>query len=292
MGLSQLPTSGGHPQTNGLVERFNRTLKQMLRKVVNNKGRNWDKLLGGVLFAYRSTPHQSTGETPFYLLYGRKPNLPTALDLTLPMPRFPVVESDYARALEKELKEARAVAKKNVEVAQRRQKMYYDREAKDNGLEIGDFVMLKVQPKYKLDRRYKGPFVIKSLTNTNAVIYIKGDKNPEELNVSRQCLSKCVEAMSNAKPWIGQSGKLRKRRVIRKPSLPVEQPVKELDSSQPTPIVTRHSHQVRRPARFSVIKHDTPEGPSSKGRGGCGTNVEKETRVKAERESRDKPAQE
>ena len=78
MGMTQLPTSGGHPQTNGLVERFNRTLKQMLSKLVNKNGRNWDKMLGGVLFAYRSTPHQSTGMSPFYLLYGRDPKLPSA----------------------------------------------------------------------------------------------------------------------------------------------------------------------------------------------------------------------
>ena len=75
MGITQLPTSGGHPQANGLVERFNRTLKQMLCKLVSNKGCNWDKLLGGVLFAYRTTPHQSTGVSPFYLLYGREANL-------------------------------------------------------------------------------------------------------------------------------------------------------------------------------------------------------------------------
>ena len=86
MGISQLPTSGGHLQTNGCVECFNRILKQILCKVVNNKGQNWDKLLGGVLFAYCSTPHQSTGETPFYLLHGTRPNLPTALDLTVPVP--------------------------------------------------------------------------------------------------------------------------------------------------------------------------------------------------------------
>ena len=42
LGINQLPTSGGHPQTDGLVERFNRTLKQMLAKMVTKKGRDWD----------------------------------------------------------------------------------------------------------------------------------------------------------------------------------------------------------------------------------------------------------
>ena len=44
LGVEQLPTSGGHPQTDGLVERFNRTLKQMLSKLVAKRGRDWDNL--------------------------------------------------------------------------------------------------------------------------------------------------------------------------------------------------------------------------------------------------------
>jgi len=77
MGLEQLPTSGGHPQTDGLVERFNRTLKQMLAKLVSKGGRDWDELLGPVLFAYHTTPHSSTGETPFVLVYGRDARMST-----------------------------------------------------------------------------------------------------------------------------------------------------------------------------------------------------------------------
>ena len=70
LGLDQLPTSGGHPQTDGLMERFNHTLKQMLAKVVTKNGRDWDKQLGLVLLAYRAAPHSSMGMSPFYLLYG------------------------------------------------------------------------------------------------------------------------------------------------------------------------------------------------------------------------------
>ena len=108
MGMTQLPTSGGHPQTNGLVERFNRTLKQMLSKQVNKNGRNWDKMLGGVLFAYRSTPHQYTGMSPFNLLYGRDPKLPSALNFQAPVYKFPTIErSEYAQELVKKLKHVR-----------------------------------------------------------------------------------------------------------------------------------------------------------------------------------------
>ena len=42
IGVKQLPTSGGHPQMDSLVECFNKTLKQMLSKVVNKRGQNWD----------------------------------------------------------------------------------------------------------------------------------------------------------------------------------------------------------------------------------------------------------
>ena len=56
LGVTQLPTSGGHPQTDGMVERLNRTLKQMLSKIVSKGGRDWDDQLGAVLFAYRTAP--------------------------------------------------------------------------------------------------------------------------------------------------------------------------------------------------------------------------------------------
>ena len=71
--VRQIKTSVYHPQTDGLVERFNQTLKHMLRKVVEVDGKNWDQLLPHVLFSIREVPQGSTGFSPFKLLYGRRP---------------------------------------------------------------------------------------------------------------------------------------------------------------------------------------------------------------------------
>ena len=103
----QLRTSGGHPQTDGLVERFNWTLKSMLTKLVEARGKNWDKLLGPVLLPYCTTPQSSSGETPFFLMYGRDCHLPTGLDFYIPTIRVPTIESDYAKDLFAKLKIAR-----------------------------------------------------------------------------------------------------------------------------------------------------------------------------------------
>ena len=62
----------------------------------------------------KATPHQSTGETLFYLMYGREHNLPTALNFHVPVKRFPVVETHYSAVLETKLKYAQSLAKKNL----------------------------------------------------------------------------------------------------------------------------------------------------------------------------------
>ncbi|XP_035255606.1 uncharacterized protein LOC118217726 [Anguilla anguilla] len=71
--VQHLRTSVYHPQTDGLVERFNQTLKRMLRKIVAADGKDWDQVLPYVLFAIREVPQASTGFSPFELLYGRRP---------------------------------------------------------------------------------------------------------------------------------------------------------------------------------------------------------------------------
>ena len=69
--IEPIRTSPYHPQTDGLVERFNSTLKSMLKKIAKDDPTEWDSWLPYLLFAYREVPNESTGFSPFELLFGR-----------------------------------------------------------------------------------------------------------------------------------------------------------------------------------------------------------------------------
>ncbi|KAG3064507.1 hypothetical protein PI124_g23353 [Phytophthora idaei] len=77
--IKKLFSSAYHPQTQGLVERFNGTLTGMLRMFVSETQTDWGVYLPRVLFAYRTAYHEGLGDTPFFSLYGRDPVLPIDL---------------------------------------------------------------------------------------------------------------------------------------------------------------------------------------------------------------------
>nr|XP_037279889.1 uncharacterized protein K02A2.6-like [Rhipicephalus microplus] len=79
LSVRQLHTTPYHPMANGMVEKFNGTLKTMLKRMCAEKPKNWDRFLGPLLFAYREVPQASLGFSPFELLYGRHVRGPLAI---------------------------------------------------------------------------------------------------------------------------------------------------------------------------------------------------------------------
>ncbi|GFX49717.1 hypothetical protein TNCV_4135651 [Trichonephila clavipes] len=69
----------GYPASNGLVERWNKVLKDMIHHVIREDPRSWDQQLPFLLFAYREVPNTTTGVSPFRLLYGREARGPLAI---------------------------------------------------------------------------------------------------------------------------------------------------------------------------------------------------------------------
>ncbi|KAL5517079.1 hypothetical protein EMCRGX_G002548 [Ephydatia muelleri] len=71
LGVKMTRTTPYHPQSDGLVERFNRTVLDMLSMAVQQDEHGWDLLLPPVMLAYRTSVQETTGTTPFSLLFGR-----------------------------------------------------------------------------------------------------------------------------------------------------------------------------------------------------------------------------
>jgi hypothetical protein len=70
LGIKQSKTSAHHPQANGIVERFNKTMKMTLKLWCNEAQTDWDTYLPFVVFAYNTSYHSLVQETPFYLQFG------------------------------------------------------------------------------------------------------------------------------------------------------------------------------------------------------------------------------
>ena len=76
LGINHIFSALYHPQSNGKLEVFHKYLKPILMKPYENDLDNWDQYLNHLLTSYHITPPLATGETPFFLVYGRDPNLP------------------------------------------------------------------------------------------------------------------------------------------------------------------------------------------------------------------------
>ncbi len=74
LGIDKTRTTALHPQSDGMMERFNRTLENELAIFIEKHQQDWDSHVPLILLAYRSPVHESTGKTPSFLMFGREVN--------------------------------------------------------------------------------------------------------------------------------------------------------------------------------------------------------------------------
>lgn len=163
LGVKGIKTTPYHPQTDGLVERYNQTLKNMLRKFVSHTGADWDQWLPYLLFAYREVPQASTGFSPFELLYGRQVRGP--LDLLKDYWESPPSTGEnvvaYVVKMRERLEEMSALAQQSMRTAQQNQKKWYDQKARERVFEPGQQVLLLLPTSdNKLLTKWHGPYEV------------------------------------------------------------------------------------------------------------------------------------
>ena len=165
LSVKQLTTTPFHPICNGLIEKFNGTLKQMLKRMCSERPRDWDRYLAPLLFAYREAPQESLGFSPFELLYGRSVRGPMTIlrELWTKEHSNAEVKSTYQYILDlkNRLHETCDLAQRMLSKSSARYKRYYDQRRRSRELNIGDQVLILLPTdSNKLLMQWKGPYEI------------------------------------------------------------------------------------------------------------------------------------
>ena len=180
--VKQLTTTPYHPMCNGLCERFNGTLKSMLRKMCSERPVDWDRYLPALLFAYREVPTESLGFSPFELLYGRTVRGPMRILRELWTKDVEATEVrntyQYVLDLKARLETTYQLAQSELAKSQSRYKKYYDRKASHRKYKVGDKVLVLLPTdKNKLTMQWKGPYEIVEEKHENDYVIEMKNKN-------------------------------------------------------------------------------------------------------------------
>ena len=190
-GIKASNTTPYNPQGDGQVERYNRTLLNMLKTLSDKEKKNWRKHLPKLAFAVNSTVSKATGFSPFFLLYGREPKLP--IDgvfqevrecQDLKKKSF----DQFVKEWESSMKEAHDIARQNIEKIADYNKRHYDKTAKAVEIKVGDLVLVRNmrqrEGKVKM-RSYweESLFTVKEIKENVPVYTIRNVQNRRDVRV-------------------------------------------------------------------------------------------------------------
>ena len=168
-GVNKSRTTAYHPQGDGMVERFNRSLLQLLRSYVHEES-DWERFLPLVLYAYRTTKQISTGVSPFNLLFGRTP---APLAIACDVAYDPVSYQGY---LVTKMATIQDFVEANLVEAASQQQVYYNRHSCQRQFKVGDPVWLSVPTAGKLDPKWEGGWTVTKVESPVTIQIQKANK--------------------------------------------------------------------------------------------------------------------
>ena len=153
LGIEKSRTTAYHPESNGLSERWNKTMIGMIGTLEIEKKASWKDYLPTLVHAYNSTRHDSTTYSPYYLMFGRNPRLPVDARFGLKVPNCSgQTHTEFVKSLADRLKVAFQIASKASKVAKDRQKANYDKRQRGACLKQGDTVLVRNTGTHMMDK--------------------------------------------------------------------------------------------------------------------------------------------
>jgi transposase InsO family protein len=143
--INKINSSAYRPQSNGQVEAQNRVLWAGLRGYCENQ-KDWPQFLPGILMGYRASIHETTGFSPFQLMYGRNPRLPMDYELPLAINEHSKTADEYMKNFIPKLKLMNKVAADRIRERQEKYKERYDKTATKRDLPEGEIYWLLTPP--------------------------------------------------------------------------------------------------------------------------------------------------
>ncbi|EYC16809.1 hypothetical protein Y032_0032g2506 [Ancylostoma ceylanicum] len=217
--IKHTTTKGYNSRENGVTERAIGTIQRMIKKKIEFAD-YWDEILPNVVYAYNVSPHEATGESPFFLLHGFDPVLPATTAPGGFVKRYQVDLDDYkvelARGMEVIWEEVRA---KN-ESYRERMKRYYDTKHNVDATKlpkVGERVFMRLPREKqsskhpKLTVEWDGPYRVVH-TSENSATITKIGANEEPIRVQFDQLLKCPSYI----PDTPTAPKTKRKRRVRK----------------------------------------------------------------------------
>ena len=182
VGIQKSRTTSYHPQGNGACEKFNQTLLGLLGTLTTEQKSRWKDKLSFVVHAYNCMRHDSTGFSPFELMYGRQARLPIDLMLSLNDNTKQQSYSEFVSDLQNKLEKAYSIAEKNIASMKDKNRKYY--KSRGGAIKIGDRVLVKrlafPEGKHKLSDRWEEEvYVVIGQMDPDLPVYdVKKENNP------------------------------------------------------------------------------------------------------------------
>ena len=185
LGIKQYRSSAYHPESQGALERFHQTLKNMIRSYCFDTEKDWDEGIHLLLFAVRESVQESLGFSPFELVFGHSVGGPLKLlkEKFLSNDETTLNLLQYVSDFRNRLSRARKVARSNLKTSQGKMKARNDNHVIDRKFKPGDKVLALLPiPGRPLQARYFGPYIInKKTSDLNYIINTSGRRKNKQM---------------------------------------------------------------------------------------------------------------